>query len=75
MIFLDFRGLTRKSRAEKIRYQHVFHDKWLPGDGSGKVISHCNILPNNALVANLIDVDSDWWNMRLLDQCFLVFKG
>ena len=37
------------------------------------MISHCSILPNNALVANLIDVDSDWWNMRLLDQCVLVF--
>ena len=53
----------------------VYQDSWLPGDGPGKVISFVSVLPTDALVANLINCNLGWWNVQLIDFCFLPFEA
>ena len=48
----------------------IYQDYWLPGDGSGKVISPPSLLPADARVADIIDADSGWWNSYLLERAF-----
>ena len=52
----------------------IYQDCWLPSDGSGKVISPPSLLSTDARVANIIDVDSGWWNVYLLERAFLSFE-
>ena len=53
----------------------VFHDCWLPREGSGRIISPASSLHIDSMVADLIDESTGWWNGRLLDSCFLPFEA
>lgn len=53
----------------------IYQDCWLPGDGSGRVLSPVSVLPTDAMVANLIDGNLGWWNVLLIDFCFLPFEA
>ena len=53
----------------------IYQDYWLPGDGSGKVISPPSLLSADARVADIIDANSDWWNVYLLERVFLPFEA
>ena len=53
----------------------IYQDCWLPGDGSGKVISPPSLLSADARVADIIDADSGWWNLYLLERAFLPFEA
>ena len=68
--------------AEGARYRvcngqtiRIYQDCWLPGDGSGKVISPPSLLSADARVADIIDANSDWWNVYLLERVFLPFEA
>lgn len=45
----------------------IFKDKGIPGLEGGKVVSSISFLPDNAMVDQLIDGDSKWWNSSLID--------
>jgi hypothetical protein len=49
----------------------IWKDKWLPCPSSHKIQSPIQILPAEAKVADLIDVDSGWWNIELIHRIFL----
>ena len=53
----------------------IYQDRWLLGDGSGKVISPPSLLSADARVADIIDVDLGWWNVYLLERVFLPFEA
>ena len=73
---------TRYLIAEGARYRvgngqtiRIYQDRWLPGDGLGKVISPPSLLSADARVANIIDADLGWWNVYLLERVFLLFEA
>nr|POE55971.1 hypothetical protein CFP56_73470 [Quercus suber] len=45
----------------------IFKDKWIPWLKGGRVVSPISILPDNAMVNQLIDGDSKWLNFSLID--------
>ena len=47
----------------------IFQDAWLPTE-SGKLSSHQSDLDPNAVVSNLINSASGWWNTHLIDRHF-----
>lgn len=49
----------------------IWHDAWLGGDGSGKIISPVQSLGPNAMVDVLIDQDSHQWLQDLISAIFL----
>ena len=53
----------------------VFHNCWLPGEGSGRIISPASSLHVDTVVADLLDDSTGWWNGMLFDTCFLPFKA
>ena len=53
----------------------VFHNCWLPGEGSGRIISPASSLHVDTVVADLLDDSTGWWNGMSLDTCFLPFKA
>ena len=73
---------TRYLIAEGARYRvgngqtiRIYQDRWLPGDGLGKVISPPSLLSVDARVADIIDADLGWWNVYLLERVFLLFEA
>ena len=73
---------ARKLIAEGARYKignglttQIYHDYWLLGEGSGSVMSPISVLLADARVADLIDANSGWWNVYLLEMCFLPFEA
>ena len=53
----------------------IFEDRWLPSEGSGKIISPCLNLHRDALVSSLIDHDLAAWNYQIIDAYFLPFEA
>ena len=53
----------------------IFKDFWLPGNNSGRVLSPILVLSEDAMVDQLIDSDSRWWNRSLMDSIFLPFEA
>ena len=53
----------------------MYHDCWLPGEGSGRIISPAFSLHVDMMVADLIDDNTGWWNGMLLDTYFLPFEA
>ena len=53
--------------GKKIR---LLHDAWLPNSNAGRIIFHKGILAQTAKTNGLIDSNSGWWNLGLIDQCF-----
>ena len=49
----------------------IFKDSWLLGAQSGRVLSPIFILSEEAMVDQLIDRDSRWWNSTLVDLIFI----
>ena len=48
----------------------IFHDAWLPNTNAGRILFHRGILSSTATIDGLIDPNSGWWNLGLIDQCF-----
>lgn len=53
----------------------IYHDKWLPSEEHGMVVSLPNLLPTNATVDILVDEETRWWNVNIIDQLFLPFEA
>ena len=68
-------SLGAKWRVGDGRCIQIYGDNWVPGEGSGKVISPRTSLGTNALVAELIHPVSSWWDSRIIDSNFLPFKA
>ena len=62
----------RVVNGQKVR---IYQDCWLPSDESSKVISSPSLLSADARVADIIDANSDWWNVYLLERVFLPFEA
>ena len=41
----------------------IYHDNWLPGEDRGRIISPRTDLPDDALVSQLLDVNTRWWDV------------
>ncbi|KAL0014227.1 hypothetical protein SO802_001296 [Lithocarpus litseifolius] len=67
--------LGAKWRVRDGRCIRIFGDNWIPGEGLGKVISPRTSLAANALVAELINPVSGWWDPQLIDSNFLPFEA
>ena len=52
----------------------IFKDSWFPANNPGRVLSPISVLSEDAIVDQLIDSDSRWWNTSLEDSIFLPFK-
>ena len=48
----------------------IFQDAWLPNLNDGRIIFHWALLASNATIDVLINPQSSWWNMSLIDQCY-----
>ena len=53
---------------------NIFKDSWLPGNNSSRVLSPISVLLEDAMMDQLIDSDSRWWNTSLVDSIFLPLK-
>ena len=53
----------------------IYHDKWLPSEEHGMVVSLPNLLPIDATVDILVDEETMWWNVNIIDQLFLPFEA
>jgi len=49
----------------------VWGDKWLPTPTTYSVQSLYRLLGKDARVKELIDVDTRWWNTRLIKEIFM----
>ena len=45
----------------------IFQDAWLPNSNEGRILFHRGVLALNATVDMLIDPNSGWWNLGLID--------
>ena len=48
----------------------IFQDAWLPNSNEGRILFHRGVLASDATADVLIDPNSGWWNLSLIDQCF-----
>lgn len=39
------------------------------------MVSPCTVLPTNAVMADLFDEGLGWWNVMLIEGCFLPFEA
>ena len=53
----------------------IFEDRWLPFEGSGKIISPCWNLHRDVDVSSLIDNDMAARNSQIIDASFLPFEA
>jgi ribonuclease HI len=51
---------------------HIWGDKWLPTKNTHEVQSHIRIVDGGAKVCALIDDDTRWWNIPLVEAIFNV---
>ena len=61
---IERNGCWRMRDGKKI---WLFHDAWLPNSNAGRIIFHKGILAQTATVDGLIDPNSGWWNLGLID--------
>ena len=64
---IERNGRWRVGDGENIR---IFQDAWLPNSNAGKILFHKNVLAPSTTADGLIDPNSGWWNLGLIDQCF-----
>jgi hypothetical protein len=57
----------RVGDESKIR---IWSDKWVPKASGGYIQSPVQILDRNAVVSEIMDRDSNWWNMPLIHEVF-----
>ena len=60
-------GRWRMGDGKTIR---IFQDAWLPNSNAGRILFHRGGLALNSTTIELIDPNSGWWNLGLIDQCF-----
>lgn len=48
----------------------VWSDEWIPGQGAGKILSPVRVLPADARVEDLIDVNTRSWDRTLVENIF-----
>ena len=48
----------------------IFQDAWIPNSNAGRILFHRGILSPIATGDGLINPNSGWWNLGLIDQCF-----
>ena len=53
-----------------LKQSHPWAHFWLPNSDEGRIIFHRGLLASDATVDVLINPQSGWWNMSLIDQCF-----
>ena len=53
----------------------VYSNSWLPSGGLGRITSPLSEIPADAIVADLLEVESGWWNRALIDRNFLPFEA
>jgi len=53
----------------------VYSNCWLLGGGSCRITSSFSEIPADAVVADLLEVESGWWNGALIDRNFLPFEA
>jgi hypothetical protein len=51
---------------------HIWDDPWLPSPGNHFVESPVRLLRRDAIVSELLDVNTNWWNMELVHAVFNV---
>ena len=68
-------NLGAKWRVGDGKFVHIFKDNWLPGEGNGRIALAPNLLNNEAVVSQLIDQDTKWWNSSLINQIFYPFEA
>uniref|UniRef100_A0A7N2L8B5 Reverse transcriptase zinc-binding domain-containing protein n=1 Tax=Quercus lobata TaxID=97700 RepID=A0A7N2L8B5_QUELO len=73
---------ARKVVAARARWRicnglttRIYSDCWLRGAASGKISSQISDIPANAVVADLFEENSGWWNGVLIDQYFSPFEA
>lgn len=49
---------------------NLWEDKWIPSTFSHKIQDPIRVLSKDAKVANIIDLDSNWWNVPLVEHIF-----
>ena len=60
-------GRWRMGDGKTIR---IFQDAWLPNSNAGRILFHRGGFALNSTTIELIDPNSGWWNLGLIDQCF-----
>jgi hypothetical protein len=50
----------------------IWNDKWAPILAGGYIQSPVSILSQNAKVSELLDDDTNWWNVSLVKEVFTV---
>ena len=48
----------------------IFQDAWIPNSNAGRILFHRGILTPIGTGDGLIDPNSRWWNLGLIDECF-----
>jgi hypothetical protein len=48
----------------------ISEDKWLPFTFSHKIQNHVQVLNREAKVAEIINLDTNWWNIPLIEHIF-----
>ena len=52
----------------------IYHDNWLPGEDRGRIISPRTDLPDDAVVFQLLDVNTGWWDMMRIEDVFFLLR-
>ena len=50
---------------------HIWKDRWIHSPTNYSIQSPVRILPHDATVNSLIDVDTQWWNIPLITEIFI----
>ena len=64
---IERNGHWRMGDGKSIR---IFHDAWLPNSNASRILFHRGTLSPTATGDGLIDPNSGWWNLGLIDQSF-----
>ena len=64
---IERNGRWRMGDGKIIR---IFQDAWLPNSNAGRILFHRGGLTPNTTADGLINPNSGWWNLGLIDQCF-----
>jgi hypothetical protein len=50
---------------------HIWHDRWIPKPSTYSIQSPIRCLDSEAKVSALIDTDTMWWNIPLIQEIFM----
>lgn len=59
--------LWKIGNGEKVQ---IWRDKWLPKNSYGNVQCPISILPTSAMVSDLINTQTSWWDFELIQTIF-----